>query len=146
MVAEDTSATIRLFVQFYITFFTKTMLRAVIIDDERSGRTVLRQMLERFCKNVEVVATADSASAGKEVILQYEPNVVFLDIEMPVKNGFEMLKELRQKNFSVVFVTAHFQYIYQAMDLPNVVDYLLKPIGLKELKNAVQKVEIGKYT
>jgi two-component system LytT family response regulator len=121
------------------------MLRAVIIDDERSGRIVLQQMLERYCKNVEVVAVADSAITGKEAILLSTPHLVFLDIEMPQQNAFQLLREIPQNNFCVIFVTAHFHYIYQAMDFPNVVDYLLKPIGLKELKNAVQKAEQVKH-
>ena len=91
------------------------MLRTIIIDDESRGREVLHKMLQKFCGNVEVVALADSAGAGKKLIREHRPDLVFLDIEMPHENGFEMLEHLGAIDFNVVFVSAHERHAIKAM-------------------------------
>ena len=116
------------------------MLRTIIIDDERSGRQVLQQMLQRYCNNVEVVATADSAETGKDVIETHHPDLVFLDIEMPQENGFQLLQKFEDRNFEVVFVTAHPEYAMKAIKF-HPLDYLLKPVSLAELKMTVEKAK-----
>ena len=116
------------------------MLRTIIIDDERSGRQVLQQMLQKYCNNVEVVATADSAEAGKEMIDTHFPDLVFLDIEMPHENGFQLLQKFEDRNFEVVFVTAHPEYAMKAIKF-RPLDYLLKPVSLAELKMTVEKAK-----
>jgi two-component system LytT family response regulator len=116
------------------------VIKAIIIDDERSGRQVLRQMLEQFCKNVEVTAAVDSADEGRKAISKYRPDVVFLDIEMPFENGFEMLENIGNRDFNVVFVTAHGVYAERAKKY-NPLQFLLKPINISELRHALAKVE-----
>ena len=114
------------------------MLRTIIIDDESKGRQVLQQMLSRYCPNVEIVATASSAKEGRKVVLEHQPDLVFLDVEMPDENGFEMLEHFKHVDFSVIFVTAHHHYAINAIRV-SAVDYLLKPVNLSELKAAVEK-------
>ena len=116
------------------------MLRTIIIDDERSGRQVLQQMLQKYCNNVEVVATADSAETGKEMIDAHHPDLVFLDVEMPRENGFQLLQKFEDRNFEVVFVTAHPEYAMKAIKF-HPLDYLLKLVSLAELKMTVEKAK-----
>ena len=114
------------------------MIRTIIIDDETKGRQVLQQMLTKYCPAVEIVATANSAKDGRKAILEHKPDLVFLDVEMPHENGFEMLEHLDKVDFSVIFVTAHHHYAINAIRV-SAVDYLLKPVNLSELKAAVEK-------
>ncbi|MCB0644975.1 MAG: response regulator, partial [Phaeodactylibacter sp.] len=85
-------------------------LKAIIIDDEESGRETLRNILTRFCKGVEVVGTANSVATGVEVIRAKEPDVVFLDVEMPKAKGYELIQYFEQPDFEVIFVTAYDEY------------------------------------
>lgn len=116
------------------------MLRVIIIDDEKKGRQVLELMLKKYCENVEITAVADSAEAGRKAIRQYKPDLVFLDVEMPAENGFDLLQSFEKIDFNVVFVTAHDHYAVKAIKI-SALDYLLKPINLEELKQAVGKAE-----
>ena len=111
---------------------------AIIIDDEQNNIDNLRQLLLQYCKEVKTVATANNADEGHTNIVQHQPDLVFLDIEMPGKNGFELLKSLPGHNFEIVFVTAHAQYGIQAVKFA-AIDYLLKPINVDELTAAVNK-------
>lgn len=115
-------------------------LRAIIIDDEQGAQTILSVLLQDYCPNVEVVAIADSVSTGIEVIQKYEPELVFLDIEMPFGSGFDLLEQLQRWNFDVVFTTAYDQHALRAFKV-SAIDYLLKPIEVEELQRAVQRVE-----
>lgn len=117
---------------------SEVSLKAVIIDDESSGREILKSLLEKFCPQVEVLATANSAKNGKLEIENLKPNLVFLDIEMPNGSGFDLLKGLDNKGFEIIFVTAHNQYAIQAIKA-SALDYLLKPVNIDELKLAVEK-------
>ena len=116
------------------------MINAVIIDDEPINITNLQNLIQLHCVNVRIVATAPDADSGKEAILQYGPDLVFLDIQMPRKGGFDLLKELSFFDFEIIFVTAHDQYGIQAIKFA-AIDYLLKPVGILELKEAIAKVE-----
>ncbi|MEK7263638.1 MAG: response regulator [Bacteroidota bacterium] len=116
------------------------MLRAVIIDDEHKGQQVLKTMLQKYCTNVEIVALADSATTGKHAIETHNPDIVFLDIEMPFQTGFDLLQSFERIDFKVVFVTAHSQYAVKAIKY-NPLDYLLKPINIAELKLTIAKAE-----
>lgn len=116
------------------------MLRAIIIDDERSGRHVLQQMLERHCENVRILATADSARMARMVINDLKPDVVFLDIEMPQENGLSLLESYPERTFDVIFVSAHEYYARQVIRY-NAADYLLKPINVQDLRAAVERVQ-----
>lgn len=111
-------------------------IKAVLIDDELHNLENLRELLGRYCPQIVVCATALNADDGKTIILKYEPEIVFLDIQMPGKNGFDLLKGLNSYDFEVIFVTAHDQYAIQAMRM-SAIDYLLKPINIEELQSAV---------
>ncbi len=113
-------------------------IKAILIDDERNGREILLALLEKFCQEVEVVATADSAEVGLELIQVVQPQLVFLDINMPGMTGFEMLERLPQINFELIFVTAHDTYALKAFKF-SAIDYVLKPIDLEDLQKAVKK-------
>ena len=113
-------------------------MRAIIIDDEQAGISSLNKLLGRYCPGVEVVAVAPSAEAGSAAILEAQPELVFLDIEMPGSNGFDMLEQQKEINFEVIFTTAYDQYAIRAFRF-NALDYLLKPIEHNELIDAVQK-------
>ncbi|HWB24338.1 MAG TPA: LytTR family DNA-binding domain-containing protein [Chitinophagaceae bacterium] len=115
------------------------MIRAVIIDDEQNNIDNLRNLLCRHCPQVAVAATAVNADDGEKIIAEERPALVFLDIQMPVRNGFELLKSLPARNFELIFVTAYDQYGIQAIKF-SAIDYLLKPVDVAELKAAVDKV------
>ncbi|HRD05932.1 MAG TPA: LytTR family DNA-binding domain-containing protein [Saprospiraceae bacterium] len=119
------------------------MLTALIIDDEEKGRMVLRQKLADHCPEVEVIGEADGGADGKSKIEILRPNVVFLDIEMPGINGFDMLNNLTEKNFHLIFTTAYNQYAIKAIKFA-AFDYLLKPIDIEELKAAISRIPIVK--
>ncbi|MBS1910840.1 MAG: response regulator transcription factor [Bacteroidetes bacterium] len=116
------------------------MIEAIIIDDERIGRETLRSLLEQCCPSVHVAGMADSVASGREMIEKCSPDLVFLDIEMPFVNGFELLATLPEKTFEVVFTTAYDQYALRAIKAA-ALDYLLKPIDRDELIAAVAKAE-----
>ncbi|HEX9512414.1 MAG TPA: LytTR family DNA-binding domain-containing protein [Puia sp.] len=115
------------------------MLKAIIVDDEPNCSESLGTMLGRYCPEVKVVAIcASGAAALKEIPLQ-NPQLVFLDIEMPHMNGFELIEKLPSLNFELVFTTSYDQYAIKAIRF-SALDYLLKPIDREELQKAVQKV------
>lgn len=114
-------------------------LRAVIIDDEQRGINSLRILIEKYVEDVKVVASSSRAAEAIELIENYRPEIVFLDINMPEMNGFELLEELSWKKFSLIFTTAHREYALKALK-NNAVDYLLKPIDYEDIRIAVQKI------
>lgn len=114
-------------------------LTAIIIDDELHGRENLKKIIETYCTEIEVLAVADSVVAGKNLVTAHNPNVVFLDINMPVLDGFDFLAEFEKREFMVVFVSAHEMYGIKALKA-GAVDYLLKPINIKELKQTIKKL------
>lgn len=115
------------------------MITAIIIDDEAKGRLALREKLSAYCPQVQVLAEASNGQEALMLIKQQQPQLVFLDIEMPKMNGFEMLNALPEKNFHIIFTTAYDQYAIKAIKYA-AFDYLLKPIDIEELKTAVEKV------
>lgn len=115
-------------------------LKAILIDDEKNNIDNLTHLLDVYCKQVSIVATAMNAEEGKAAILQSAPDLVFLDIQMPGKSGFDFLRELANYDFDVIFITAYDQYAIQAIKF-SAVDYLLKPIDPEELQQAVERVE-----
>jgi two-component system LytT family response regulator len=116
------------------------MIRAIIVEDEKMSRETLRRMLEKYCPQVDIVAEADGYRAGAEAIRKNEPDVVFLDIQMPDGSGFRLLEEFDEVNFEVIFTTAFDQFAIKAIKF-SALDYLLKPIIPQELINAIEKVE-----
>ena len=115
-------------------------MRAIIIDDERLARTELRKLLQDF-PEVEVVDEAANADEGINKIDTLQPDLVFLDIQMPGKTGFDMLAELERAPH-VIFTTAYDEYALKAFEV-NALDYLLKPIEPKRLADAMQKLHIA---
>ena len=116
------------------------MLRAIIIDDEPYCCEILAAMLESDCPEVEIKAICNNAKDALTAIRQQSPDLVFLDVEMPKMNGFEMLEQLPAINFHLIFTTSYDQYALKAIRF-SAIDYLLKPIDREELKRAVEKVK-----
>ena len=115
-------------------------IRAIIIDDERHNRENLLQMLAGHCPDVEVVAVCKTAREGREGILATNPDLIFLDIEMPGGNGFSLLENLSRIDFEVIFVTAYNHYSLKAIKF-SALDYLLKPVDTNDLIAAVEKAQ-----
>ncbi|NWJ49378.1 MAG: response regulator transcription factor [Bacteroidetes bacterium] len=113
-------------------------INAVLIDDEKHNLENLNQLLNTYCPQIHVCDTALNADDGKTSILKHRPDIVFLDIQMSDKNGFDLLRGLNHYDFEIIFVTAYDQYAIQAMRF-SAVDYLLKPIGIDELQSAVNR-------
>src|SRR3954467_2270703 len=114
-------------------------MRAIIIDDERLARSELKKLLTDY-PEIEIVAEAANANEGLEKIETMNPDLVFLDIQMPGKTGFDMLAEL-DKAPHVIFTTAYDEYALKAFEV-NALDYLLKPVEPKRLADAIQKLHI----
>lgn len=115
------------------------MHTAIIIDDEFKGRMALKQKLSDYCPEVELLGEAADGAEGMQLIDKLHPQIVFLDIEMPQMDGFSMLQQLQQKDFHLIFTTAYDQYAIKAIKY-SAFDYLLKPVDIEELKNAVDKI------
>jgi len=113
-------------------------LRAVIIEDEQKARRILQTLLEENCDNVKVVGIAEDVPTGVKTIIAENPDVVFLDIELPGFNGFELADFFTEINFEIIFTTAYSQYAIKAFQM-SAVDYLLKPMQIDQLRNAVEK-------
>ncbi len=116
------------------------MLNVIIIDDEKKGRIALKQKLHDYCPQVVVVGEAADGLEGLKLIEKFDVHLVFLDIEMPRMNGFEMLHQLPQHDFHIIFTTAYDQYAIKAIKF-SAFDYLLKPVDIEELQAAVAKAE-----
>jgi two-component system LytT family response regulator len=115
-------------------------MRAIIVDDEQDSRNILSNYLKKYCPNVEIMGTADSVATGVKAIEEYNPDIVFLDIEMPYGNGFDLLSQVNEITFETVFVTAYDNYAVQALN-QSAAYYLLKPIDIDDLIHAVEKIE-----
>ncbi|MGN6292761.1 MAG: LytR/AlgR family response regulator transcription factor [Chitinophagaceae bacterium] len=113
-------------------------LSAILVDDEPRGLSSLQKLLEFNCPEVEIMATCGSADEAKEKIRQVKPQLVFLDIAMPRKTGFDLLDELGRINFEIIFVTAHNGFMLRAFRF-SAVDYLLKPVEDNLLTEAVKR-------
>ena len=115
------------------------MIRAIIVDDEPDCCESLSILLKKNCPEVNIAATFYSAERASAAINDIKPQLVFLDIEMPNMNGFEMLEKLSEINFDLIFTTSYDQYAIKAIRF-SALDYLLKPIDREELQKAVKKV------
>ena len=116
------------------------MIKAIIIDDEVHCLKALSMLLEEHCPDVQLLEKCASARKGLEAIEKLQPELVFLDIEMPVMNGFELLEQLTEIPFAIIFTTSYDQYAIKAFRF-SALDYLLKPIDPSELVSAVRKVK-----
>jgi two-component system LytT family response regulator len=115
-------------------------INTIIIDDEQNARENLKLILEEFCPEVNVLAEAGSADEARSLIVEHKPNLLFLDINMPNEDGFELLESLEDKNFSVIFITAHNQFALKALKA-GAIDYIEKPIDIEDLQKAVSKIK-----
>lgn len=120
-----------------------TAIKAIIVDDEANNRENLRMALTTYCQEVEVIGEADSAISAMDVIQITKPDLVFLDIAMPLGDGFQLLESLPTIDFDIIFVTAYNHYAIKAIKFC-AIDYLLKPINALELKQAVSRVVANK--
>ncbi|MBS1754381.1 MAG: LytTR family DNA-binding domain-containing protein [Ferruginibacter sp.] len=119
------------------------MIRCILIDDEKNALEMMEWLIKSYCPQVEIVALCDSSTQGIEAINRLKPDVVFLDIEMPNLNGFDMLGKFDKLFFDVVFCTAYDQFAVKAFKY-SAIDYLLKPIDPDDLKATVQRIEAKK--
>ncbi len=118
-------------------------LSAIIVEDEEVSRDILRNYLTTYCPGVEIVGEAPNIDEGEALIKSKQPQLVFLDIEMPFGNGFDLLDRIDKIDFEVVFITAYSDYAIKALNL-SAAYYILKPIDIDELIFAVDKI-IKKY-
>lgn len=116
------------------------LIDCIIVDDEFKSRESLKVLLEEFCDDVRVLAICRNVAEGLEAIQTHQPHVVFLDIQMELETGFDLLEKLPTIDFEVIFTTAFSEYAIKAFKF-SALDYLLKPINVKELKSALAKVQ-----
>jgi two-component system LytT family response regulator len=115
------------------------LIKGIIVDDELSGRENLKTLIESYCNEIKITGTASSAVEAKNMIGNLSPDVIFLDVNMPVLDGFDFLESIDSTKFMVVFVTAHADYAIRAIKA-KAIDYLLKPINIKELQQTVKRL------
>jgi len=115
-------------------------MKALIIDDEKKARQVLQILVEENCPKITTILQADNLLSGVALIKEQQPNIVFLDIEMPEHSGLEILNFIEKEvhNFEIIFTTAYSEYAIQAFQL-SAIDYLLKPVRPSQVKEAVDK-------
>ncbi len=118
----------------------QTMIRAIHIDDEPHNHRSLARILAETCPQVQLLGQAMNAAEGRALYLQTQPDLIFLDIEMPDQNGFQFLESIHPVRAEVIFVTAYDQYALRAIKFA-ALDYLLKPINATEVQAAVAKVQ-----
>jgi len=121
------------------------MIRCVLIDDESNSLEMMEWLLKTYCPQVKIEAMCNAASKGIEAINKYKPDLVFLDIEMPHMNGFDMLEQFDKLFFDVVFCTAYDQFAIRAFKY-SALNYLLKPIDPEDLKETIRRIEERKST
>lgn len=121
------------------------MLKALIVDDEIASLRTLELLIGRFEQHVEIIGVAHSAEEGVEKVVKFDPDIVFLDIEMPGGSGFDFLENCPHRNFDVIFITAYNNYAIKAFKY-SAIDFLLKPIEVDELHNALEKVIRRRYS
>ncbi|MBC7937943.1 MAG: response regulator transcription factor [Rhizobacter sp.] len=114
------------------------MIKVLLIDDEQKARNILYYFLTTLVPEIAEIRQAESVDKAVAILKEYTPDIVFLDIEMPNKNGFDFLLEIEKPSFDVIFTTAYNQYAIQAIRF-SALDYLLKPVDPDELKNAIQR-------
>jgi two-component system LytT family response regulator len=116
------------------------MIRCVLIDDESNSLEMMEWLLKTYCPQVKIEAMCNAASKGIEAINKYKPDLVFLDIEMPHMNGFDMLEQFDKLFFDVVFCTAYDQFAIRAFKY-SALNYLLKPVDPEDLKETIRRIE-----
>jgi two-component system LytT family response regulator len=127
------------------TWYNLKQLKAILIDDESNSRNSLLQKLHTHCPQVDVIAEAENGEEGIKAIETHKPDIVFLDVEMPRMNGFNMLQQLQRRDFELIFTTAYDHYAIQAIRC-SALDYLVKPIPILALKQAVERAQEKRQT
>lgn len=115
-------------------------IKAIIVEDEANSREILRNYLAKYCDGVQLLGEASNIEAGLKLIAAKSPDLVFLDVEMPFGNAFDLLDQLPDRNFETVFVTAYNEYAMDALN-HHAAYYLMKPINIDELVKAVEYVK-----
>ncbi len=117
------------------------MLKGLIVDDENRGQRILSTLCKDYCEDLNIIGTASSVSSATEMVDTHQPDLVFLDIEMPLENGFELLEKYKDNPpFEFIFTTAYEKYALKALKTA-AIDYLLKPIEIDSLVQAVRKAK-----
>ncbi len=114
------------------------MYKAVIIDDEKNAQKALKNIIEEYCDSIEIIDLADSVETGVKLITDSNPDIVFLDIDMQDGTGFDLLNQLKKRDFSLIFCTAHNEFAIKAFRY-NAIDYILKPLDIQEIISATDK-------
>jgi len=115
-------------------------LKTIIVDDEHDAVNFISTIITEYCPSLEVVGKAHNVSEGVAAIIDRIPDLVFLDIEMPNGNGFDLLSKFPEKNFDVIFITAFNHYAIKAIKF-SALDYLLKPISREDLAFSIEKIK-----
>jgi two-component system LytT family response regulator len=116
------------------------MLKAIIVDDEAKARRILERFIVEYCPQLQIVAITEDVPQAVKAIQKFKPDIVFLDIEMPGYNGFQLLEFFEEIEFEIIFTTAYSEFALKAFQV-SAIDYLLKPIQIDQLTAAVQKLE-----
>lgn len=119
-------------------YFVSMKIRSLVVEDEFKVRQVLVDLLRRFCPEIEVLAEASNIEEAEQLIALHQPQLIFLDIEMPGGNGFELLAKYKAPTFSTIFVTSYGHYAIRAIRF-SALDYLLKPVMIDDLQQAVER-------
>ena len=116
------------------------ILKVLLIDDQQDAIDNMEYLLSNYCNDITIVGTANHVDQAIKLVVEKKPDIVFLDIEMPEKSGFSLLKELPEVNFALIFVTAYDQYAIKAFEV-SAIDYLLKPVEIERLQEAVKRAK-----
>jgi two-component system, LytTR family, response regulator len=116
------------------------MIRTILVDDEQKSIKILELLLTTYCRNIFIIDKANSALEAVKLILVQKPDLVFLDVQMPGFNGFDVLEQIQEINTKVIFTTAHKDYVIDALR-KGAFDYLLKPIDINDLQNCIIRLE-----
>ena len=121
-------------------------LDVLIVDDEENARENLQILVNEYCPELNIIGLASNVNQAKTLINEFSPKLVFLDIAMPQGNGFSLLEDFDERDFLVIFITAHSEYAFKAFKA-DAVDYIQKPIDIDDLQNAVKKaLKLAKVT
>jgi two-component system LytT family response regulator len=116
------------------------MIKAIIVDDDKSCINTLEKLIDKFCSDVALVGFANTISEAVELVNNKRPDLIFLDVELNGEMGFDLLKQIPTENIQIIFTTAHEKYAFRAIK-SSALEYLLKPVDHTELVNAVAKYE-----
>lgn len=113
-------------------------MKAIIVDDEPKARSILKNIIQDYCKGVTIIDEASSVNEAVKIINKQKPDIVFLDIEMPNENGFALFDYFDVPPFETIFCTAYSEYALQAFEV-SAIDYILKPISVSKVQSAIEK-------